>query len=96
MTSTVRVRATVLDVGVDPEFRDRIRRHIVRMRVDEVVVRAVPDGTIGKFLNLLVHSPSMTFPDPDPVGSTFLITLTTPVTDPYAGPIEVSADAATE
>lgn len=96
MTSTVTVRATVLDVEVDPEFRDRIRRHIARVRVDEVVARTAPDFTVGEVLNLLLHSPSATFSDPDPVGSTFLITLTTPVTDPYAGLIEVSAEVAVE
>ena len=83
------MRATVVEVGVDPLLQDSMRRYVARVRIDEVLEGALPVSAIGTVVNLLVHSPSMTFRDPDPVGSTFLISLTTPVTDPYTGPIEV-------
>jgi hypothetical protein len=85
----VAVRATVLDVQVDPYLRDPLRRHLVRLRIDDVLAGELPTGDV----TLLVHSPSKTFQDPDPVGSTFLVTLTPPIGDPYAGPVDiVSAD----
>ena len=89
MTNAVTLVATVMEVSVDPEFRDPLRRHLARIRVDAVVHGEPPKDR----LTLLIHSPSKTFADPDPVGSSFVITLTTPIDDPYTGPLEVSEDA---
>ena len=88
MTNTLRVAATVEQVGVDPELRDPARRHLARLRVDRVLVGALA----GDHLTLLIHSPSKTFADPDPVGSSFVVTLTGPLTDPYTGPLEIEDD----
>ena len=88
MSRPVTVQATVLQVEVDPELRDPRLRHLVRLRVEEVL-----EGELASDrLTLLVHSPSKTFADPDPVGSAFVISLTPPITDPYAGPVEVTWD----
>jgi hypothetical protein len=65
-----------------------LRRHLARIRVDQVVDGDPPDDR----LTLLIHSPSKTFADPDPVGSSFVLTLTSPIDDPYTGPLEVSED----
>jgi hypothetical protein len=86
MTNTVTVAATVEQVGIDPELRDRLRRHLVRLRVDRVLAGDPP----GDRLTLLIHSPSKAFADPDPQGSSFIVTLTEPVTDPYTGPLEIT------
>ena len=83
------MRATVVEIGVDPMLQDRMRKYLARVRIDEILEGALPASALGTVVNLLVHSPSTTFRDPDPVGSAFLISLTTPVTDPYTGPIEV-------
>ena len=88
MTNAVTVVATVMEVSVDPELRDPLRRHLARIRVDEVVDGEPPKDR----LTLLIHSPSKTFADPDPVGSSFVLTLTAPIDDPYTGPLEVSED----
>lgn len=88
MADTVTVVATVLEIRVDPELRDPVRRHLARVRVDEVVEGRVPSDR----LTLLIHSPSRTFFDPDPLGSSFVITMTAPITDPYLGPLEISED----
>ena len=40
-------------------------------------------------VTLLIHSPSKTFMDPDPVGCRFLVALTLPIDDPYTGPLEI-------
>ena len=40
-------------------------------------------------VTLLIHSPSKTFMDPDPVGYRFLVALTLPIDDPYTGPLEI-------
>jgi len=88
MTNAVTVVATVMEVSVDPDLRDPLRRHLARIRIDEVVDGEPPQDR----LTLLIHSPSKTFADPDPVDSSFVITLTTPIDDPYTGPLEVSDD----
>ena len=93
MTATVMLRVTVLEVSVDPELRDRLKRHLARVRVDEVVEGALPGTAPGKDVNLLMHSPTLTFSDPDPVGSTFMMVLDCPIANPYTGPIEVLSSA---
>ena len=88
MKNAVTVVATVMEVSVDPELRDPLRRHLARIRVDEVVDGEPPKDR----LTLLIHSPSQTFADPDPVGSSFVFTLSAPIDDPYTGPLEVTED----
>lgn len=85
MTNTVTMAATVLQVDVDPLLRDPLRRHLVLLRVDRILDGDPP----GDHLTLLIHSPSKTFADPDPVGSSFIVTLTPPFDDPYTGPLEI-------
>jgi len=86
MTNTVTVAATVLEVGVDPELRDPMRRYIAQLRIDKILHGDLRSDR----LTLLIHSPSRTFADPEPLGSSFIVTLTPPITDPYTGPLQVS------
>jgi len=88
MTNAVTLVATVMEVSVDPEFRDPLRRHLARIRVDAVVHGEPPNDR----LTLLIHSPSKTFADPDPVGSSFVLSLSAPIDDPYTVSLEVSED----
>ena len=46
---------------------------------------AAPTALGAGHLTLLVHSPSKTFGDPDPVGQEYLLTLDDPLTEPYLG-----------
>jgi len=86
---SVRIRGTVTAVEVDPSFRDRLRRWVVRIRVDGVL-----DGKIdADELALLVHSPSVTFRTADPLGESYILSLDEPVADPYLGPFDVQPDA---
>jgi hypothetical protein len=81
----VTVEATVLQIEVDPYRRDPLRRHLARIRIDEVLSGAL-DATE---VTLLIHSPSKTFMDPDPVGYRYLVGMTDPINDPYTGPLEI-------
>ena len=85
MSDDVTVEATVLQIEVDPYRRDPLRRHLARIRIDEVLSGAL-DATE---VTLLIHSPSKTFMDPNPVGYRFLVALTPPIDDPYTGPLEI-------
>ena len=85
MSEQVTVAVTVLQIEVDPYLRDPLRRHLARIRVDEVLSGEL-DATQ---VTLLIHSPSKTFMDPDPVGCRFLVALTLPIDDPYTGPLEI-------
>jgi hypothetical protein len=85
VSEQVVVEATVLQIEVDPYLRDPVRRHLARIRIDEVL-----SGELGAAqITLLIHSPSKTFMDPDPVGYHFLVALTPPIDDPYTGPLEI-------
>ena len=86
MTGPLTVRGTVLESAVDPQRTDPLRRYLVRLRVDQV-----PAGDFdGEELLLLVHSPSRTFADPDPVGSSYLVTPEEPYQAPSRGDLTVA------
>ena len=85
MSEQVTVAATVLQIEVDPYLRDPLRRHLARIRVDDVLSGELDAAQV----TLLIHSPSKTFMDPDPVGYRFLVALTPPIDDPYTGPLEI-------
>lgn len=86
MTGALTVRGTVVEAAVDPQRADPLRRYVVRLRVDRVTA-----GTCdADELVLLVHSPSKTFADPDPVGSSYLVTLDEPYRAPYRGDLTVT------
>ena len=85
MSEQVTVAATVLQIEVDPYLRDPLRRHLARIRVDEVLSGEL-DATQ---VTLLIHSPSKTFMDPNPVGYRCLVGLTPPIDDPYTGQLEI-------
>ena len=84
---TLRVLATIVRVEVDPQLRDALRRYLIDARVDELLEGELPEAR----LRLLVHSPSLLFPDADPVGRRYLLSLEEPVSDPYLGPLEVAS-----
>ena len=85
MSEQILVEATVVQIEVDPQLRDPLRRHLARIRIDDVLSGDI-DATA---LTLLIHSPSKTFMDPNPVGYRFLVALTPPIDDPYTGPLEI-------
>ena len=85
MSEQVTVEATVVQIEVDPQRRDALRRHLARIRIDDVLAGEIKAAQ----LTLLIHSPSKTFMDPDPVGYRFLVALTPPIDDPYTGPLEI-------
>ena len=85
MSEQVTVAATVLQIEVDPYLRDPLRRHLARIRIDDVLSGDI-DATA---LTLLIHSPSKTFMDPNPVGYRYLVAMTPPIGDPYTGPLEI-------
>lgn len=85
MSEQVTVEATVVQIEVDPRLRDPLRRHLARIRIDDVL-----SGDIeATHITLQIHSPSKTFMDPNPVGCRFLVALTPPIEDPYTGPLEI-------
>jgi hypothetical protein len=89
---SVQVQATVVSVQVDPLMRHRLARHLVRVRVDKVIEGAAALSELGSDqLTLLVHSPSKTFGDPDPVGQEYLLTLDDPLSEPYVGSLVVES-----
>ena len=90
MTGALTVRGTVVEAVVDPLRADPLRRYLVRLRVDQVTAGTCTDDE----LVLLVHSPSKTFADPDPVGSSYLVTLDEPYRAPYRGDLTVDLDDA--
>jgi hypothetical protein len=87
----VKLRATVLSVQVDPLLRHRLFRHLVNLRVDEVIAGSLTTAESGSQFTLLVHSPSKTFRDSNPVGQEYLLTLNDPLTEPYLGSLVVES-----
>lgn len=84
----VTVTGTVREAVVDRHQRDRRRRWLVAFDVDRV-----DEGQLGvgvATLNLLVHSPSRDFADPDIVGNAYRLTLHDPLDDPYTGRFTVA------
>jgi hypothetical protein len=86
VTRPLTVCGTVVEATVDPQRADPVRRYLVRLRVDRVAAGSCDDDE----LLLLVHSPSKTFADPDPVGSSYLVTLDEPYRAPYRGDLTVT------
>lgn len=80
------VEATVWEVAVDPRRRDPQRPYLVRLRIDEVYEGELPQNRVS----LLIADVTGTFRSPDPVGGSFLITMATPVGEPYSGRLEVT------
>jgi len=75
----------VLQIEVDPHRRDPLRRHLARIRIDDMLSGELDDTEV----TLLIHSPSKTFMDPDPVGYRYLVGMTDPIDDPYTGPLAI-------
>ena len=82
----VRILGTVVRAEPDPEARDSLRPYLVGVRVDELLEG---EPVVGDEVHLLVHSPTRTFAEADPVGERYLLTFTEPLTDPYTGPLDV-------
>lgn len=85
---SVRIRGTVTAVEVDPAFRDRLRRWLIRVRVNEVLEGDVDADEV----TLLSHSPSLAFQAPDPLGRSYLMSFDEPLADPYLGQFEARPD----
>ena len=86
MTAPLTVLGTVVEAAPDPRRTDPMRRYQVRVRVDRVLSGDCDEDE----LLLLVHSPSLTFAAPDPVGTTYVVTLTEPYRAPYGGGLMVT------
>ena len=82
----------MLQIEVDPHRRDPLRRHLARIRIDDMLSGELDDTEV----TLLIHSPSKTFMDPNPVGYRFLVALALPIDDPHTGPLEIEPQASTD
>ena len=83
---SLRILGTVVRAEPDPQARDSLRPYLVSVRVDELL----EGGPLAaEEIYLLVHSPTRTFADPDPVGERYLLTFAEPLTDPYSGSLDV-------
>lgn len=86
MSDDITVQVTVWEIAVDPQGRDPQRPYLVRLRIDEVY-----EGDLSQDrVSLLIADVAGTFRGPDPVGGAFVITMATPVTEPYTGRLDVS------
>lgn len=76
-TATIRIS----DVRVDPLLRDRRRRWLVTAEV-----LTLHEGELATpVLTVLVHSPSLEFRDPEPVGHVYRVGLADHPDQPYTG-----------
>jgi hypothetical protein len=81
------IEATVISAQPDPLRRDRLRRWLVRCRVDRVVEGALPADAAE--LDVLIHSPSRAFADVDIIGKTYRLDFVDALEWPYAGELQV-------